>query len=282
MTLRAALIASAAVLAFHAIFADFAAAADDTVIDSGTFDKSTAQKAFPAERPYSPWAGRNFPTRPLFGDTHLHTSFSMDAGAFGARLGPREAYRFAKGEEVMASSGQPVKLSRPLDFLVVADHSDNMGFFPQLLAGYPSSLPIRPGGAGTTWSSPGTALPRRSRSSAPSLRTSSRRRLIYTPIREPIIRLGRDNSRRGGRRRSPPVYRLHRLRMDLQYRGQQSSSQHHLPIHRLSEGAGCGEALRRRDLLRLAAFHRLVALGGGAVVPALRQVLGRGLRPRSW
>ena len=68
--------------------------------------------------------------RPFFGDTHLHTSFSMDAGAFGARLGAEDAYRFARGEEVMASSGQRAKLSRPLDFLVVADHSDNMGFFP--------------------------------------------------------------------------------------------------------------------------------------------------------
>ena len=63
--------------------------------------------------------------------------FSFDAGAFGARLGPSDAYRFAKGEEVVASSGQPAKLSRPLDFLVVADHSDNMGFFPDLLAGKP-------------------------------------------------------------------------------------------------------------------------------------------------
>jgi hypothetical protein len=80
------------------------------------------------------------PSRPLFGDTHVHTSFSMDAGAFGARLGPREAYRFARGEELTASSGQRVKLSRPLDFLVVADHSDNMGFFPQLFAGAPHML----------------------------------------------------------------------------------------------------------------------------------------------
>ena len=89
------------------------------------------RRSFPTKRPYSPYAGRNFPTRPLFGDTHLHTSFSFDAGAFGARLGPRDAYRFAKGEEVTASTGQPAKLSRPLDFLVVADHSDNMGFFPR-------------------------------------------------------------------------------------------------------------------------------------------------------
>src|SRR5688572_30253853 len=103
--------------------------------DTGTLDKAAADKAYPAKPPYSPYAGRNFPTRPLFGDTHLHTSFSMDAGAFGARLTPRDAYRFARGDEVTASSGQPAKLSRPLDFLVVADHSDGMGFFPLLMAG---------------------------------------------------------------------------------------------------------------------------------------------------
>ncbi|WP_425350645.1 DUF3604 domain-containing protein [Mesorhizobium wenxiniae] len=108
--------------------------------DSGTLDKEAAEKVFPAKKPYSPAAGRNFPTRPLFGDTHLHTSFSMDAGAFGARLSPRDAYRFGRGEEVTASSGQLTKLSRPLDFLVVADHSDNMGFFPDLLAGKPGLL----------------------------------------------------------------------------------------------------------------------------------------------
>ena len=71
---------------------------------------------FADKPPYSPYAGRNFPTRPYFGDTHLHTSYSMDAGAFGARLGPKDAYRFAKGEEVISSSGQRAKLSRPLDF----------------------------------------------------------------------------------------------------------------------------------------------------------------------
>ena len=117
-----------------------ALAEDALVTDVGTLDKETAEKVFPAKRPYSPWAGRNFPTRPLFGDTHTHTSFSMDAGAFGARLDPSDAYRFAKGEEVTASSGQLAKLSRPLDFLVVTDHSDNMGFFPQLLAGDPKML----------------------------------------------------------------------------------------------------------------------------------------------
>jgi hypothetical protein len=64
----------------------------------------------------------------------------MDAGAFGARLLPEDAYRFARGEEVMASSGQPARLARPLDFLVVADHSDGMGLFPDLLGGNPAVL----------------------------------------------------------------------------------------------------------------------------------------------
>jgi hypothetical protein len=84
---------------------------------------------------YSPYAERDFPSDVYWGDTHLHTSFSMDAGAFGDRLGPDDAYRFARGEQVTASGGQAAKLSRPLDFLVVADHSDNMGFFPDLYAG---------------------------------------------------------------------------------------------------------------------------------------------------
>lgn len=103
--------------------------------DAGKLSQEKAAKVHPAKPSYSPYAGRDFPTRPLFGDTHLHTGFSFDAGAFGARLTPRDAYRFARGEEVKASSGQPAKLSRPLDFLVVADHSDNMGFFPDLFAG---------------------------------------------------------------------------------------------------------------------------------------------------
>ena len=108
--------------------------------DSGALDKGKAEQVHKRPPTYSPYAGRDFPTRPFFGDTHLHTSFSMDAGAFGARLGPRDAYRFARGEEVTSSTGQPVKLSRPLDFLVVADHSDNMGFFPDLFAGKPELL----------------------------------------------------------------------------------------------------------------------------------------------
>ncbi|MDH3686558.1 MAG: DUF3604 domain-containing protein, partial [Myxococcales bacterium] len=89
---------------------------------------------------YSPYAvheivGGEAPSKLLWGDTHLHTGMSFDAGAFGNRLGIADAYRFARGEEVVASSGMPVRLSRPLDYLVVADHSDNMGMFPDLFAG---------------------------------------------------------------------------------------------------------------------------------------------------
>ena len=76
-------------------------------------------------------------TRQLFwGDTHLHTAVSTDAAARGNRLGLDEAYRFARGEEVTATSGQTAQLREPLDFLVVADHSDGMGFFGLLADGF--------------------------------------------------------------------------------------------------------------------------------------------------
>ncbi len=110
-----------------------------TASDVGTPDP--VELARVQQKPaYSPYANRAFPTRPFFGDTHLHTAFSMDAGAFGARLTPDDAYRFARGAQLTSNTGQPVKLSRPLDFLVVADHSDNMGFFPDLFAGKPDLL----------------------------------------------------------------------------------------------------------------------------------------------
>jgi hypothetical protein len=89
---------------------------------------------------YSPYAKRGIPERPLWGDSHLHTALSMDEGLFGNRLSPREAYRFARGEEVVSSSGQVVRLSRPLDWLVVADHSDGMGFFGDIAAGKPELM----------------------------------------------------------------------------------------------------------------------------------------------
>ena len=104
-----------------------------------TPSKESLSDLYPGKA-YSPYAQRNFPDRVFWGDTHLHTGLSMDAGLFGARLGLDEAYRFARGEEVVASSGQPVRLGRPLDWLVIADHSDGMGFFNDLAAGDPNII----------------------------------------------------------------------------------------------------------------------------------------------
>ena len=121
-------------LCFATLLSGAALAQDPTPKPEGLED------AFKPRQTFSPYADRKFPTQVYFGDTHLHTGMSMDAGAFGARLGPEDAYRFARGEQVTSSTGLPVKLSRPLDFLVVADHSDNMGFFPRLFAGDPAML----------------------------------------------------------------------------------------------------------------------------------------------
>ena len=82
---------------------------------------------------YSPYAGRSYPRNVYFGDTHLHTALSVDAGAFGNRLGLDEAYRFTRGEEITSSSGIRAKMGRPLDWVVVADHSDGMGFFEMFM-----------------------------------------------------------------------------------------------------------------------------------------------------
>ena len=80
-----------------------------------------------ATETYSPFVGVDYPDRVFFGDTHLHTAYSTDAGLVGATLGPDEAYRFAKGHAVTSSMGIPAQLKRPLDFLVIADHAENLG-----------------------------------------------------------------------------------------------------------------------------------------------------------
>lgn len=89
---------------------------------------------------YSPYANRDFPTSVYWGETHLHTGLSLDAGLFGNVLGHADAYRLARGEQITSSSGVDVKLSRPLDWLVVADHSDMMGIANDIQKGAPNIL----------------------------------------------------------------------------------------------------------------------------------------------
>jgi hypothetical protein len=84
--------------------------------------------AFAQDKAYSPYVGRDFPNSVYFGDTHLHTNISLDSYGDGNRtLGPREAYGFAKGQETKGHDGKLVRISRPLDFLMVADHAEYLG-----------------------------------------------------------------------------------------------------------------------------------------------------------
>lgn len=89
---------------------------------------------------YSPYATQVGDKRLLWGDTHLHTTLSLDARSFGVELDAETAFRFARGEQVRATHGEYVKLSRPLDFLVVSDHSDAMGTMSEIIRGNPDFI----------------------------------------------------------------------------------------------------------------------------------------------
>ena len=86
--------------------------AQDPVDDVGLINAEAAAKAFP-KRGFSPYADRNYPTRVYWGDQHVHTGWAVDAGGFGAILGPEEAVRFARGEQVMSSLGVPRRAFNP-------------------------------------------------------------------------------------------------------------------------------------------------------------------------
>ena len=94
---------------------------------------------------YSPYAQRSFPSQVYWGETHVHTGVSLDAGLFGCILGHEDAYRFARGKEIKSSSGLPIKLSRPLDWLVIADHSDMMGIAFDIQSGAPNIMAVPKG-----------------------------------------------------------------------------------------------------------------------------------------
>jgi hypothetical protein len=106
----------------------------------GEANRAKGGEAAPKSKSYSPYAGRKYPTRVYFGDTHHHTSNSGDAFAGGNRLGLVEAYRLARGEEVVTSSGIAAKMGRPLDFLVVSDHAEGLGLMQQVYEGNPTFM----------------------------------------------------------------------------------------------------------------------------------------------
>jgi hypothetical protein len=104
----------------------------------GEANRPSGREASPTAKKFSPYAGRKYPTRVFFGDTHHHTANSGDAFMGGDRLTPEQAYRFARGEEVISSTGVPAKLARPLDFLVISDHAEGLGIMNQVAEGNPA------------------------------------------------------------------------------------------------------------------------------------------------
>jgi hypothetical protein len=107
--------------------------------DIGSPSPEDLKSLYPGKT-YSPYAQRSFPSNIYWGETHVHTGVSLDAGLFGNILGHADAYRFARGEEIKSSGGLPVKLSRPLDWLVITDHSDMMGIATDIQRGAPNIL----------------------------------------------------------------------------------------------------------------------------------------------
>jgi hypothetical protein len=113
--------------------------AQEGFMDAGEPDPAAIAKY--AKKPgYSPYAGINYPSHVYWGDQHVHTAWSADAGMSGATLTPRDALRFARGEEVLSNTGQPVRLSRPLDWVAVTDHSDGAGIITELKAANPELM----------------------------------------------------------------------------------------------------------------------------------------------
>jgi hypothetical protein len=115
------------------------AAQENVVTDTHQPDQATSEQIFKAPG-YSPYAGRNFPTQVFWGNQHMHTAVSLDAGAIGTKLGPEEAYRLARGEEITTSTGQPIKLSRPMDWLLVSDHAEAIGAIAGIIGDNPTLM----------------------------------------------------------------------------------------------------------------------------------------------
>jgi hypothetical protein len=91
-------------------------------------------------KPYSPYVDQHFPQKVFFGDTHFHSSLSVDSGMIGNTVDLDTAIRFARGEEVRSKTGQRAKLNRPLDFMVLSDHAEYLGIADLLNTADPDLL----------------------------------------------------------------------------------------------------------------------------------------------
>ena len=110
-----------------------------SVFASG-LDRAVKAEDFEQERVYSPYAGRAYADNIYFGDTHFHTELSFDAGLVGTSLDVHDGFRMARGEKVISNTGLPVQLIRPLDFLVITDHSELIGLAPAIREANPLLL----------------------------------------------------------------------------------------------------------------------------------------------
>ena len=73
-------------------------------------------------------AERNPQRDAFFGETHVHTGWSFDAFIFGnTKTGPEDAYKYGRGETIMHGMGFPIKITTPLDWMGVTDHSEYVG-----------------------------------------------------------------------------------------------------------------------------------------------------------
>ena len=171
-------------------------------------------------RPTRPTSGRNFPTRPFFGDTHLHTAFSMDAGAFGARLTPqrRLPLRARRGDHRLErAAGEALAAARlPRGRRPLGQH----GLLPRPLRRQAGG-PRRPDGPQVVRHDPvrqGRARPR-SRSSSPSRKGTFPKDLMYFPGTRAYQGAWQETIAAAEEYNEPgPLHRLHRLRVDVEHR----------------------------------------------------------------
>ena len=210
---------------------------------------ATAAAGPTTPRIYSPYAGRSFPTRVLWGDQHLHSSWSADAGGAGATLDPEAALRFARGEQVVSSTGQPVRLSRPLDWLVVADHSDGMGIINELSAWQPA-IARRTSGAPLVRHDEGRARAGEGRGDGDHrgpVEQQDPRRDEGSRARDDGV--AKEHRHHGEVQRARALHCAHRLRVDVECgRRQQSASQRHLPRRQIAGRPGrADDDVRQRE-----------------------------------